>query len=173
MEWKGIDLSGSAKRKWVLAHYKSIKNILLIFFFTIGISVAFTVYSLQKKQEITSLAEEINQLDNQILTLKNKITQLQSNNNILLPFVKTGELEKYLNLIERLPLPNGGIESIQIYLESELYLKISGNIKRQEDFQKLEQYLNNQNFIEIKTDHINLNQHNETNFILSLKYKGE
>lgn len=173
MEWKGIDLSGSAKRKWVLAHYKSIKNILLIFFFTIGISVAFTVYSLQKKQEIKPLTEEINQLDNQILMLKNKIIQLQNNNNILLPFAKTIELEKYLNLIENLPLPNGGIENIQIYLDPMLYLKISGNIEKQDDFQKLEQYLNSQNFIEIKTDHINLNQHNETHFIMTLKYKGE
>lgn len=173
MEWQGIDLSGSAQSKWVFTSHKNIINTLFILLLAVGISLGLTFYHSQKKQEIIPLVEELRQLNNQTVAIKNKIFQLQNNNDNPLPFIKKAELEKFLILIKKLPLKNGGIESIQIYLEPQLYVKISGKFSTEEDFPTLESYLKKIDFIEMKTDHITLNQHNETDFILTLKYKGE
>ena len=62
--------------------------------------------------------------------------------------------------------------SIQIYIENELYLKISGNLDNQSDFKNLEHYLHQQDLFETKTDQINVNHKNETQFIFTLKHKG-
>lgn len=171
MEWQGIDLTDYSESKWIFTAYNTLKNIVLGSFLIIGISGLLTFYHLQKNQEIHPLVSRLNELKNEISTLENKLTNL-NNNRTPSKFAKSEEIEKQLNLIHQLPLKNGGINLVQIYLENVLYLKLSGKLSSQEDFQKLEKYLNNQNQFEIKTDLINLNNKNEIEFIFTLKQRG-
>lgn len=172
MEWQGIDLTDYSESKWIFTAYNTLKNIVLGLFLIIGMSGLLTFYHLQKNQEIHPLVNQLNELKNEISTLENKLTNLKNNNRMPLVFAKSEEITKQLNLIHQLPLKNGGINSVQIYLEKAFYLKLSGKLSSQEDFQKLEKYLNNQNQFEIKTDLINLNNKNEIEFIFTLKQRG-
>lgn len=171
MEWQGIDLSGNTQSKWVFTHYTVLKNTLLSLIFMSLISMFITFYFLQKKQEIRPLVAKLNQLQGEITSFENKITHLNNNAETVLPTASKEEIEKYLILIQALPLKNGGINSIQIYLEPQLHLKLNGKLQNQTDFKQLEKYLNSQDFIEIKTDQISVNHKNEIEFIFTLKYK--
>lgn len=171
MEWQGIDLSGSKKSEWVFTTYKTIKKIVfsLIFIITVGLTLG-TNY-LHKKQEVGSLVEQLNQLKTENTMLIQKLSNLQNNKQIL-PFIKSKQIEESFQLIERLPLKNGGINSIQFYLDNNFYLKIIGNLSSQSDFQALENFLREQTLFDLKVDQINLNHSNETNFIFTIKHQG-
>ncbi|HEB5639031.1 TPA: hypothetical protein RZD90_002298, partial [Mannheimia haemolytica] len=95
-----------------------------------------------------------------------------SNHTNTLPFAEPKKIAQLLAIIDNLPLKNGGIETIQIYLETDLYLKIIGNLDNQSDFQSLESYLYQQDLFETKTEQINVNHKNEIQFIFTLKHKG-
>lgn len=172
MEWKGIDLTGKNRSKWIFTAYNTIKQIAFALLLAIGIGLITFFYYLQKIQEIHPLVMQLNQLKTEISVLENKINYLKSDHQTMLPFAENKKLEKFIILIEQLPLKNGGIDSLQIYLENHLTLKLSGKIHLLSDFQKLEKYLNEKDFIELKTDQININNRNETEFIFTLKYKG-
>ncbi|MDD0825051.1 hypothetical protein PTQ27_11360 [Mannheimia sp. AT1] len=171
MEWKGIDLAGSKQSKWVLTSYTTIKQFGLILLFIVGINLIFTFYYLQKKQEIYPLATQLNQLKAEKSALIQKIADLDNNKKIL-PFIKGHEIEQSFELIKNFPLKNGGINSILFYLDNNLYLKITGKLSSQQDFQMLEQFLREQDLFELKVDQINLNHNNETHLIFTVKHKG-
>ncbi|QLB14288.1 hypothetical protein A6B39_01905 [Mannheimia granulomatis] len=172
MEWQGIDLAGNAQSKWIFTTYYLIKKMALVLFSLIGIALFLIFYHLQKKQEIYPLVEQLNQLQTENRALENKIANLQSHNQVSLPVSTKKEIEKFITLIMQLPLKKGGINTIQLYHDNRLYLKISGKISSQEDFQALDKYLKEQQVFELKTDHISVNNKNETEFIFTLKYQG-
>lgn len=173
MEWQGVDLSNSKQADWVSTHYTTLKHIFYFFLLIAGISLCLVFYHLQKKQEIELLANQLNQLQTETTVLENKMIYLQNAHKTELAFAKSPEIEKLLNLIYQLPLKNGGIHSIQIYIEQSLYLRLSGKLNSNAEFQILEEYLRHQHIAELKTDKINVNHKNETHFIFTLKYQGE
>ncbi|MEG9475016.1 hypothetical protein [Mannheimia indoligenes] len=172
MEWQGIDLSDNIKSKWVFTHYKSIKNIACIFLLMSLISFYLLFYSVQKNNEIKSLTQQLEKLQTDTFDFENKILLLQNGNNITLPFAENKKTEQLFTMIKNIPLKNGGIDTIQLYQEKELYLRIGGNLSIEEDFKKLEQYLYQKEFIETKTEQVSVNYKNEISFTFSIKHKG-
>ncbi|MEG9498449.1 hypothetical protein [Mannheimia indoligenes] len=172
MEWQGIDLSDNRKSKWIFTHYKSIKNIAYTFLLMSLISVYLLFYSVQKKNEINSLTQQLEKLQTDIFDFENKISLLQNGNNITLPFTENKKTELLFTIIKNIPLKNGGIDTIQLYQEKELNLIISGNLSIEDDFKKLEQYLYEKEFIETKTEQVSVNHKNEISFTFSIKHKG-
>lgn len=172
MEWQGIDLSGNRKSKWVFTHYKSIKNIAYTFSLISLISLCLLFYSVQKKNEIESLTQQLEKLQADTVDFENKISHLKNNNNIILPFAEKQKVEQLFTIIQHIPLKNGGIDVIQLYQEKDLYLRISGNLSIEEEFKNLEKYLYQQEFIETKTEQVSVNHKNEISFIFTIKHKG-
>ncbi|WHP46950.1 hypothetical protein QMO40_10030 [Mannheimia bovis] len=172
MEWQGIDLSDNRKSKWVFTHYKSIKNIACIFLLMSLISFYLLFYSVQKNNEIKSLTQQLKKLQTDTFDFENKILLLQNGNNITLPFAENKKTEQLFTIIKNMPLKNGGIDTIQLYQEKDLYLRIGGNLSIEEDFKKLEQYLYQKEFIETKTEQVSVNHKNEISFTFSIKHKG-
>lgn len=124
MEWQGIDLSDNRKSKWVFTHYKSIKNIACIFLLMSLISFYLLFYSVQKNNEIKSLTQQLKKLQTDTFDFENKILLLQNGNNITLPFAENKKTEQLFTIIKNMPLKNGGIDTIQLYQEKDLYLRI-------------------------------------------------
>lgn len=172
MEWQGIDLSGNRKSKWVFTHYKSIKNIAYTFLLMGVISICLLFYSAQKKNEVEALTQQLEKLQTENFNFENKISLLQNGNNITLPFAEKKKIEPLFTMIQNIPLKNGGINTLQLYQEKDLHLRISGNLSIEEDFKKLEQYLYQQAFIETKTEQVSVNHKNEISFTFSIKHKG-
>lgn len=171
MEWKGIDLAGSKQNEWVLTSKKTLKKLYVLLIIMVGTSFLLSRYYLQKKQEIFPLILQLNQLKNEHVILTQHIADLQ-NNAVHQTFIKSKELEESFKLINKFPLRNGGINSIQFYLDNNLYLRIIGKLSSQTDFQKLERFLREQALFDLKVEQVNLNQKNETSFIFTIKYKG-
>ncbi|MEG9533302.1 hypothetical protein [Mannheimia indoligenes] len=172
MEWQGIDLSNNRKSKWVFTHYKSIKNIAYTFLLMSLISFYLLFYIIHKNNEIKSLTQQLEKLQTDTFDFENKISLLQNGNNITLPFAENRKTEQLFTIIKNIPLKNGGIDTIQLYQEKELYLRIGGNLSIEEDFNKLEQYLYQKEFIETKTEQVSVNHKNEISFTFSIKHKG-
>ncbi|HHW7568221.1 TPA: hypothetical protein ACU21S_001545 [Mannheimia haemolytica] len=172
MEWKGIDLSANRKNNWLTVSDKGIKNVIYTLLLSTLISLALIFLYLQKNQEIQPLAQQLELVKTDILNIENKIISLNSNHTNTLPFAEPKKIAQLLAIIDNLPLKNGGIETIQIYLETDLYLKIIGNLDNQSDFQSLESYLYQQDLFETKIEQINVNHKNEIQFIFTLKHKG-
>lgn len=173
MEWQGIDLSHNKQRDWVTTHWQTLKNLFLITLILIGIGLSLLFYHLQKQQEIQPLVSQLNLQQTEYTALENKISHLQNHHKPNSPVAKQQQITQLLNIIEQLPLKNGGLNALQIYFEHSLYLRLSGKLNTQQDFQQLEAYLSKQKPIELKTDQINVNHKNEIHFIFTLKYKGE
>lgn len=172
MEWQGIDLSGNRKIKWAFTHYKSIKNMAYTFLLMSVSIFCLLFYSVQKKNEIEVLTQQLEKLQTDTFDFENKISLLQNGNNITLPFAENNKIAQLFTIIQHIPLKNGGIDLIQLYQEQDLHLRISGNLKIEDDFKKLEQYLYQQEFIETKTEQVSVNHKNEISFIFSIKHKG-
>ncbi|AHG75136.1 hypothetical protein [Mannheimia varigena] len=172
MEWQGIDLSGKRKCEWIFTSYKSIKNITYTLLLTSLISVCLLFYIFNKKNEIEMLTQQSEKLQEDTFDFENKILLLQNENNIILPFIDNKKIEQLFTMIQHIPLKNGGIDTIQFYQENNLYLRMSGVLSIEEDFKKLEQYLHQQDFIETKTEQVNVNHKNETSFTFTIKHKG-
>ncbi|MEG9487280.1 hypothetical protein [Mannheimia indoligenes] len=172
MEWQGIDLSDNRKSKWVFTHYKSIKNIAYTFLLMSLISFYLLFYIIHKNNEIKSLTQQLEKLQTDTFDFENKISLIQNGNNITLPFAENKKTEQLFTIIKNMPLKNGGIDTIQLYQEKELYLRIGGNLSIEEDFNKLEQYLYQKEFIETKTEQVSVNHKNEISFTFSIKHKG-
>lgn len=172
MEWQGIDLSDNRKSKWVFTHYKSIKNIAYTFLLMSLISFYLLFYIIHKNNEIKSLTQQLEKLQTDTFDFENKISLLQNGNNITLPFAENKKTEQLFTIIKNMPLKNGGIDTIQLYQEKDLYLRIGGNLSIEEDFKKLEQYLYQKEFIETKTEQVSVNHKNEISFTFSIKHKG-
>lgn len=172
MEWQGIDLSDNRKSKWVFTHYKSIKNIAYTFLLMSLISFYLLFYIIHKNNEIKSLTQQLEKLQTDTFDFENKILLLQNGNNITLPFAENKKTEQLFTIIKNMPLKNGGIDTIQLYQEKDLYLRIGGNLSIEEDFKKLEQYLYQKEFIETKTEQVSVNHKNEISFTFSIKHKG-
>lgn len=172
MEWQGIDLSGKRKCEWIFTSYKSIKNITYTLLLTSLISVCLLFYIFNKKNEIEMLTQQSENLQEDTFDFENKILLLQNENNIILPFIDNKKIEQLFTMIQHIPLKNGGIDTIQFYQENNLYLRMSGVLSIEEDFKKLEQYLHQQDFIETKTEQVNVNHKNETSFTFTIKHKG-
>ncbi|MEG9481622.1 hypothetical protein V6W59_04960 [Mannheimia sp. HC-2023] len=172
MEWQGIDLSDNRKSKWVFTHYKSIKNIAYTFLLMSLISFYLLFYIIHKNNEIKSLTQQLEKLQTDTFYFENKISLLQNRNNITLPFAENKKTEQLFTIIKNMPLKNGGIDTIQLYQEKDLYLRIGGNLSIEEDFKKLEQYLYQKEFIETKTEQVSVNHKNEISFTFSIKHKG-
>lgn len=172
MEWQGIDLSDNRKSKWVFTHYKSIKNIAYTFLLMSLISFYLLFYIIHKNNEIKSLTQQLEKLQTDTFDFENKISLLQNGNNITLPFAENRKTEQLFTIIKNIPLKNGGIDTIQLYQEKELYLRIAGNLSIEEDFKKLEQYLYQKEFIETKTEQVSVNHKNEISFTFSIQHKG-
>ncbi|HGO5823551.1 TPA: hypothetical protein ACK3JW_001223 [Mannheimia haemolytica] len=172
MEWQGIDLSAHRKNSWLVTSYKRVKNVVYTLLLSALLGVVIIFYYLQKNQQIQPLVQQLEQIKTEILNIENKIIALTSHHKNTLPFADAKKIAQLLEIIHKLPLKNGGIEVIQIYIENELYLKISGNLDNEADFKNLEHYLYHQDLFETKTEQINVNHKNETQFIFTLKYKG-
>ncbi|AWW34328.1 hypothetical protein CT138_05460 [Mannheimia varigena] len=172
MEWQGIDLSDNRKSKWVFTHYKSIKNIACIFLLMSLISFYLLFYIIHKNNEIKSLTQQLEKLQTDTFYFENQISLLQNGNNITLPFAENKKTEQLFTIIKNMPLKNGGIDTIQLYQEKDLYLRIGGNLSIEEDFKNLEQYLYQKEFIETKTEQVSVNHKNEISFTFSIKHKG-
>ncbi|MFA9487773.1 MULTISPECIES: hypothetical protein [unclassified Mannheimia] len=172
MEWQGIDLSGNRKIKWIFTRYSSIKNIAYTFLLMCFFGISLLFYIDNKQSELEALTQQLEKLQTDTFDFGNKISLLQNGNTITLPFVENKKIAQLFKMIQHTPLKNGGIDVIQLYQEKDLYLRISGTLSLEDDFKKLEQYLYQQEFIETKTEQVNVNHKNEISFTFTIKHKG-
>ena len=169
MEWQGIDLSFSRQFYWL----KETKRNIIKMMMSIIILVLFAVIMLMvyhKSYEVYQLNVEQSQ------EYQNKIERIESKINHLKQAVRKEELnaienkfvERFLLYIEQFEV-SGAIDSIQLYRNDKVFLKIIGKLHHQSEFQRIEKQLK-ESKLDYQIEQYQTNDKQQVEFTLLIKF---
>ncbi|KMK52409.1 hypothetical protein RO21_00735 [[Actinobacillus] muris] len=173
MDWQGINLTSYHQQKWL---EKSVKHLIFIVIcFILAILVAFSLWFFAQKisKNNQSLNQQNKQIKQDIQQIEKKITELQQQAKVKHSSEKLAKAHIIflLDYIHNLNV-QGGIELIQLYIETLPKLKLVGKLTHQNQFEQLEKQLKNIPYT-YQLDHFQTNEMGEIEFGLTISLASE
>ncbi|WP_150539142.1 hypothetical protein [Actinobacillus vicugnae] len=172
MEWQGIDLNDSRRKHWLQRSYRQLSSLLFILIFAIGIALYLQFNALQINQQNRPLVNQNQQLKAQLDHLNSRL--MQQKNPKIQHFVQTlteKQIIDFLNLLQKLPLPQGGIEQAILIKDPEPIMKLTGVLANSSQFEQLEKYLSAQELFHFSLVNLQISEKNQVEFSLNILFK--
>lgn len=137
-----LDLSGKRQRLWAKQIRK--RFILAIFLLIIFALCARTIahFALLNHTKNQALQQEKIDIMKQNQQLTQHIQQLQQNQTLYIQnSIESEKIIHWLDRIEKLPLKQGGLETLSFNQNDGLYLRLTGKVANQTEFEQMTTYL--------------------------------
>ncbi|ABY68802.1 hypothetical protein ACQP31_01030 [Actinobacillus pleuropneumoniae] len=169
MEWRGINLTDFRVRQWKSKIYKQFCCLVLIVSVAIGLAVHLQLAALQINQQNRPLAKQNQQLKTERDNLHRKLEQYRSSpiRDTVQTFTKS-QVGAFLNLLQSLPLPQGGVEEAIFEYDDMPIMKIVGVLINSDQFERLEKYLSEQKTFKYSLVSFQLNEQQEIEFVFNI-----
>lgn len=143
---RGINLTASRQTAWAKKRLQQLTQLAI----SLSLALLIAYFAQQQAIQLNAINQEQqslhNQQQNQQAQLAQKIAQFkqqpQSNREVLF---RPEQIHTFLNLLENIPIKNGGLEIAQIYSEKTEQIKLIGKYQNQTEVQQLQEYLSQQN----------------------------
>lgn len=168
MEWKGINLSDFNQQQWLNRNLRHLIILLSTSIITLIIAIILFYLKLDLENQFIMQNQQQIQLENKIVSIKNRITRLKSHqvqekSNYL---TKTN-IEQFLTYLSNLKV-NGVIEYSQLYFDDFAKLKLVSKSSSQKQFDYIINQLKHNNYL-YKIDYVQQNDKNLFDFSLVIE----
>ncbi|ABN73305.1 hypothetical protein APL_0197 [Actinobacillus pleuropneumoniae serovar 5b str. L20] len=135
----------------------------------IGLAVHLQLAALQINQQNRPLAKQNQQLKTERDNLHRKLEQYRSSpiRDTVQTFTKS-QVGAFLNLLQSLPLPQGGVEEAIFEYDDMPIMKIVGVLINSDQFERLEKYLSEQKTFKYSLVSFQLNEQQEIEFVFNI-----
>ncbi|ANF62194.1 hypothetical protein [[Haemophilus] ducreyi] len=172
MERCGVNLTGQKVIEWRRTTLKNISLILIMLLLNLFIAILFSIRTLQIDKQNRPIITQNQQAENEINKLMQKINLLKYNGNHLKQsYLKTKEIQYFIQLINNLPLRQGGIEWVHLENKNKPILKMTGKLAQQQAFGALENYLAGQVNLILTIDDFHINENKQVEFSLNVEWQ--
>lgn len=169
MEWQGINLTDFRIRRWRQKIYKQFYGLLSITIVAVGLATYLQLTALQINQQNRPLAKQNQQLKTELDTLNRKLEQYQRSPISDTSYVLTeNQVTAFLNLLQSLPLPQGGIEEVILEYNDIPTMKIVGLLINSSQFEQLEKYLAKQKVFKFSLVNFQINEQHQVEFSFNI-----
>lgn len=168
MEWKGINLSDFNQQQWLNRNLRHLIILLSTSIITLIIAIILFYLKQDLENQFIMQNQQQIQLENKIVSIKNRITRLKSHqvqekSNYL---TKTN-IEQFLTYLSNLKV-NGVIEYSQLYFDDFAKLKLVSKFSSQKQFDYIINQLKHNNYL-YKIDYVQQNDKNLFDFSLVIE----
>ena len=172
MEWQGINLTDFRLKQWKRQIYKQCCYLALMSVTALAVASFLHFTAVQIKQQNRPLIAQIHRLKQDLAALNDKLEQSRR-----LPIVNINQtftaeqIAEFLNLLQNLPLPQGGIEEV-IFEYSEIpSMRISGIFINSGQFERLEKYLSEQKAFRFSLANFQINEQQQIEFSFNITFR--
>lgn len=172
MEWQGINLTNFRARQWVQNIYRQFISIFLISMIAIVFASYLRSHALQIDQKNRQRVSQNHYLNTELADLERKLEQGRNSSNVHISQTLTEwQVIAFLDLLQSLPLPQGGVDTVVFEHNEAPSMTITGSLMQLAEFEQLEKYLASKINFTFSLVHFQVNQQHKIEFSLNILLK--
>ncbi|WGE45666.1 hypothetical protein [Actinobacillus equuli] len=169
MEWQGINLTDWRIRQWKRKIYSRFYWLFIIGMMALSLAIYLQSSAWQISQQNRPLVSQNQQLKTELERLNSKLEQGRSLSNVHLSETLTErQVNMFLDLLQRLPLAQGGIDTVMLEHNEIPSMTITGILMQSIQFERLEKYLSEQKAFKYSLVNFQINDQHQVEFSLNI-----
>ncbi|WP_018652634.1 hypothetical protein [Actinobacillus capsulatus] len=169
MEWQGINLTDWRIRQWKRKIYSQFCWLFIIGMMALCLAIYLQSSAWQISQQNRPLVSQTKHLETELERLNSKLEQGRSLSNVHLSETLTeSQVNMFLDLLQSLPLTQGGIDTVVLEHNEIPSMTITGILMQSSQFDRLEKYLFEQKAFKYSLVNFQINDQLQVEFSLNV-----